>query len=117
KMLFQSLEKLQKEKANVQDMMAAMDMVQKADKAALGSKVDCNCSQFEENMEELDERMQELQSQISDQEQHWNVNTMQQQVQRQFSDAIEEKLDRLELKTFRKHLEDSWSRNMEELEN
>ncbi|XP_053817664.1 glutamine-rich protein 2-like isoform X3 [Vidua chalybeata] len=106
-MLFQSLEKLQKEKANVQDMMAAMDM--KADKAALGSKVDC--SQFEENMEELDERMQELQSQISDQEQHWN------EVQRQFSDAIEEKLDRLELKTFRKHLEDSWSRNMEELEN
>ncbi|XP_053817281.1 glutamine-rich protein 2-like [Vidua chalybeata] len=106
-MLFQSLEKLQKEKANVQDMMAAMDM--KADKAALGRKVDC--SQFEENMEELDERMQELQSQISDQEQHWN------EVQRQFSDAIEEKLDRLELKTFRKHLEDSWSRNMEELEN
>ncbi|XP_068066283.1 glutamine-rich protein 2-like isoform X4 [Anomalospiza imberbis] len=106
-MLFQSLEKLQKEKANEQDVMAAMDM--KADKAALGSKVDC--SQFEENMEELDERMQELQSQISGQEQHWN------KMQHQFSEAMEEKLDRLELKTFRKHLENSWNRNMEELEN
>ncbi|NXV58091.1 QRIC2 protein, partial [Molothrus ater] len=79
----------------------------KADKAALDSKVDY--SQCEENMEELDERMQELQSQISGQEQHWN-NT-----QQQFSDAIEDKLDRLELKAFRKHLEDSWNRNMEEL--
>ncbi|XP_064251044.1 glutamine-rich protein 2-like [Passer domesticus] len=106
-MLFQSLEKLQKEKADQQDMLAAMDM--KADKAALGSKV--NCSQFEENMEELDERMEELQSQISGQEQHWN------KMQQQISDAMEEKLDRLELKTFRKHLEDSWNRNMEELEN
>ncbi|NWZ98460.1 QRIC2 protein, partial [Nesospiza acunhae] len=81
-MLIQSLEKLQKEKADQQDMMAAMDM--KADKAALGSKV--NRSQFEENMEELDERMKDLQSQISGQEQYWN-NT-----QQQFSDAMEEKL-------------------------
>ncbi|KFO55393.1 Glutamine-rich protein 2, partial [Corvus brachyrhynchos] len=105
-MLFQSLEKLQKEKADEQDMLAAMDM--KADKAALGSKV--NCSQFEENMEQLDERMQELQSQISGQKQHWD------KVQQQFSDAMEEKLDRLELKAFRKRLEDSWNRNIEELE-
>ncbi|NXV59302.1 QRIC2 protein, partial [Molothrus ater] len=80
----------------------------KAGKAALDSKVDC--SQCEENMEELDERMQELQSQISGQEQHWN------NMQQQFSDAIEDKLDHLELKAFRKHLEDSWNRNMEELE-
>ncbi|NXV69215.1 QRIC2 protein, partial [Molothrus ater] len=104
-MLFQSLEKLQKEKADQQDMMAAMDM--KADKAALGSKV--NHSQLKENMEELDERMEDLQSQISGQEQHWN------KMQQQFSDAMEEKLDRLELKTFRKHLEESWNRNLEEL--
>ncbi|NXH27996.1 QRIC2 protein, partial [Myiagra hebetior] len=105
-MLFQSLEKLQKEKADEQDMLAAMDM--KADKAALGSKVDC--SLFEDNMEQLDERMQELQSQISGQKQHWN------KVQQQFSDAMEEKLDRLELKAFRKRLEDSWNRNIEDLE-
>ncbi|NXJ22959.1 QRIC2 protein, partial [Dicrurus megarhynchus] len=106
KMLFQSLEKLQKEKADEQDVLAAMDM--KADKAALGSKVDC--SLFERNMELLDERMQELQSQISGQKQHWN------KVQQQFSDAMEEKLDRQELKVFRRRLEDSWNRNIEELE-
>nr|XP_041576003.1 uncharacterized protein LOC121470918 [Taeniopygia guttata] len=62
-------------------------------------------------MEELDERMQELQSQISGQEEHWN------NMQHQFSDAIEEKLDRLELKAFRKHIDEAWNRNMEELEN
>ncbi|NXB69140.1 QRIC2 protein, partial [Struthidea cinerea] len=89
-MLFQSLGKLQKEKADEQDVLAAMDM--KADKSALGSKVDC--SLFEDNIEQLDERMQELQSQISGQKQHWN------KVQQQFSDAMEEKLDRLELKAF-----------------
>ncbi|NXD50472.1 QRIC2 protein, partial [Corvus moneduloides] len=106
-MLFQSLEKLQKEKADEQDMLAAMDM--KADKAALGSKV--NCSQFEENMEQLDERMQELQSQISGQKQHWD------KVQQQFSDAMEEKLDRLELKAFCNQMEETWNRNIEELKN
>ncbi|XP_053817594.1 glutamine-rich protein 2-like isoform X1 [Vidua chalybeata] len=106
-MLFQSLEKLQKEKTDEQDVLAAIDV--KADKAALGSKV--NCSQFEANMERLDERMQELQSRISDQEQHFN--TMQQQLNL----VVEEKLDRLELKTFSSQMEDSWSRNMEELEN
>ncbi|NWV75521.1 QRIC2 protein, partial [Dasyornis broadbenti] len=105
-MLVQSLEKLQMEKADEQDMLAAMDV--KADKAALGSHVDC--SQFEENLEQLDERFQELQSQISGQKQQWN------KVQQQFSDAMEEKLDRLELKVFRKRLEYSWSRNMEHLE-
>ncbi|RMC10865.1 hypothetical protein DUI87_12577 [Hirundo rustica rustica] len=106
-MLFQSLEKLQKEKADEQDMLAAMDL--KADRAALGSKV--NCSQFEANMERMDERMQELQSQISDQEQHWNT------VQQQFSDAMEEKLGRQELKAFSDHMEETWNRNLEELEN
>ncbi|XP_058710734.1 glutamine-rich protein 2-like [Poecile atricapillus] len=105
-MLFQSLEKLQKEKADEQEMLAAMDT--KADKAALGSKV--NCSQFDANMERLDERMQELQSQISGQEEHWN------KMQQQFSDAMEEKLDRLELKAFSSEIEETWNRNIEELE-
>ncbi|XP_023802485.1 uncharacterized protein LOC111943826 [Cyanistes caeruleus] len=58
----------------------------------------------------MDERMQELQSQISGQEEHWN------KMQQQFSDAMEEKLDRLELKAFRKRLEESWNRNIEDLE-
>ncbi|NXH04038.1 QRIC2 protein, partial [Loxia leucoptera] len=106
-MLFQSLEKLQKEKANHLDILAAMDV--KADKAALGSKV--NCSQFEANMERLDERMQELQSQISGQEQHWN------NMQQQLSLVEEEKLDRLELKTFRYQMEETWKRRIEELRN
>ncbi|NWS23905.1 QRIC2 protein, partial [Polioptila caerulea] len=106
KMLFQSLEKLQKEKADVQDMLAAMDV--KADKDALGSKVDC--STFEENMEQLDERMQEFQDQISSQEENCN------RAQQQFSDAMEEKLDRHELKAFRKRLEDSWNRSIEDFE-
>ncbi|NXR28845.1 QRIC2 protein, partial [Cinclus mexicanus] len=105
-MLFQSLEKLQKEKADEQDMLEAIDV--KADKAALGSKV--NCSQFEENMERLDERMQELQSQISGQEQHWK------QVQQKISDAMEEKLDRQELRNFSKRLEESWNRSIEDFE-
>ncbi|NWT83829.1 QRIC2 protein, partial [Lanius ludovicianus] len=106
-MLFQSLEKLKKEKADEQDVLAAMDM--KADRAALGSKV--NCSQFEENMQRLHERMQELQSQISGQKQQWK------KVQQQFSDAMEEKLDRLELKAFLNEMEESWKRNIEDLEN
>ncbi|NXH03040.1 QRIC2 protein, partial [Loxia leucoptera] len=106
-MLIQSLEKLQKEKADQQNMMAAMDM--KADKAALASKI--NGNQFEANMERLDERMQELQSQISGQEQHWN-NT-----QQQLSLVEEKKLDRIELKTFRDQMEETWNRNIEELEN
>ncbi|KFO52429.1 Glutamine-rich protein 2, partial [Corvus brachyrhynchos] len=81
----------------------------KADKAALGSKI--NCSQFEVNMERLDKRMQELQSQISGQKQHWD------KVQQQFSDAMEEKLDRLELKAFCNQMEETWNRNIEELKN
>ncbi|XP_032934448.1 glutamine-rich protein 2-like [Catharus ustulatus] len=105
-MLFQSLEKLQKEKADERDMLAAIEV--KADKADLGSKVDCN--QFEQNMEQVDERMQDLQSQISDQEQHWN------EVQQKFSEAMEEKLDRLELKAFRKRLEESWNRSIGDFE-
>ncbi|NXR66891.1 QRIC2 protein, partial [Rhadina sibilatrix] len=106
KMLFESVEKLQKEKADQQEMLAAMDL--KADKAALRTKVDC--SQFEENMEQLDDRMQELQNQISAQKEHWN------KVQQQFSDAMEEKLDREELKAFRRRLDDAWSRNIATLE-
>ncbi|CAN8197230.1 unnamed protein product [Coccothraustes coccothraustes] len=106
-MLFQSLEKLQKEKADRLDILAAMDM--KADKAALGSKV--NCSQFDANLERLDERMQDLQSQISGQEQRWN-NT-----QQQLSLVEEKKLDRQELKTFRYQMEETWKRRAEELRN
>ncbi|NWY44256.1 QRIC2 protein, partial [Sylvia atricapilla] len=106
-MLFQSLKKLQKEKADEQDMLAVIEL--KADRAALGRKL--NCSQFEANMERLDDRMQELQNQISDQNQHWNT------VQQQFSDAMEEKLDRQELKAFSDKMEETWKRSIEEVKN
>ncbi|XP_005056482.1 PREDICTED: glutamine-rich protein 2-like [Ficedula albicollis] len=106
-MLFQSLEKLQKEKADEQDMLAAIDV--KADKAALGSKV--NCSQLEANLERLHERMQDLQSQISGQKQHCN------EVQQKLNFVEERKLDRLELKAFSNQMEETWNRNLEELEN
>ncbi|NXI80380.1 QRIC2 protein, partial [Rhipidura dahli] len=105
-MLFQSLEKMQKEKADEQDMLAAMDV--KADKAALSNKVDW--SLFEENIVQLDERMQEFQSHVTGQTEQWNT------VQQQFSDAMEEKLDRMELKAFRKRLEEMWKRSIEDLE-
>ncbi|XP_056363004.1 glutamine-rich protein 2-like [Oenanthe melanoleuca] len=105
-MLFQSLEKLQKEKADEQDMLAAIDL--KADKAALGSKV--NCSQLEANLERLDERMQDLQSQISGQKQHCN------EVQQKLSFVEEEKLDRLELKAFSNQMVETWRRSISELE-
>ncbi|NXG07013.1 QRIC2 protein, partial [Sakesphorus luctuosus] len=106
-MLFQSLERLKNDKADEQNMLAAMDV--KADKAALGSKV--SCTQFEESMERLEERMRKMQSQVSGQNQHWD------KVQQQISDAIETKLDRQEMKALYKQLEDTWQRSVEELEN
>ncbi|NXO26810.1 QRIC2 protein, partial [Cisticola juncidis] len=105
-MLFQSVEKLQKEKADEQAMWEAMDL--KADKDALGNKVDC--SQFEEDMEQVDERMQELQNLITEQNEHWK------KMHQHFRDAMDEKLDREELKVFRKRLEELWSRNLENFE-
>ncbi|XP_058710733.1 myosin-10-like [Poecile atricapillus] len=89
------------------DSQQKQQAIEKADKAALGSKV--NCSQFDANMERLDERMQELQSQISGQEEHWN------KMQQQFSDAMEEKLDRLELKAFSSQMGEMWRRSIDHL--
>ncbi|XP_027767054.1 glutamine-rich protein 2-like [Empidonax traillii] len=106
-MLFQSVEKLKKEKVDEQNMLMAMDT--KADKDALGSKVDC--TQFEAGMEGLEERLRKMQGQMSGQKQHCN------ELQQKIKDMIENKLDRQELKFFRNRLEDTWKRNMEELEN
>ncbi|KFW82605.1 Glutamine-rich protein 2, partial [Manacus vitellinus] len=106
-MLFQSLEKLKKEKVDEQNMLTAMDM--KADKDALGSKVDC--TQFEASMEQMDGRMQEMQGQVKGQKQHCN------ELQQKLKDMMENKLDRGELKYFRNRLEEIWKGKMEELEN
>ncbi|XP_005056484.2 PREDICTED: uncharacterized protein LOC101808634 [Ficedula albicollis] len=54
--------------------------------------------------------MQDLQSQISGQKQDWN------EVQQKLNFVEEEKLDRLELKAFRKHLEESLNRDIENFE-
>ncbi|XP_051665425.1 glutamine-rich protein 2-like [Manacus candei] len=105
-MLFQSLEKLKKDKAEEQNMLAAMDM--KADKDALGSKV--SCTQFEASMERLDKRMQEMQGQVLGQNEQWN------EVQQQLNNMMENKLDRLELKPFHKQMEKIWQKSIKELE-
>ncbi|NWT04553.1 QRIC2 protein, partial [Mionectes macconnelli] len=105
-MLFQSQERLKKEKADEQNVLAAMDV--KADKNALGSKV--NCTQFEAGMERLDERLRKMQSQVLGQNQHWN------KVQQHLSNTMENKLDRQELKDFRKQMEETWQKSIKELE-
>ncbi|NWI85681.1 QRIC2 protein, partial [Pitta sordida] len=106
-MLLKSLERLQKEKVDEKNMLAATDM--KADKAALASKLDC--TQFEEKMEGLKGRMRKMQGQVSAQKQQCN------ELQEKLSDMMENKMDRRELKYFQKHLEESWNKSLEELEN
>ncbi|XP_032563517.1 glutamine-rich protein 2-like [Chiroxiphia lanceolata] len=109
-MLFQSLEKLQKEKADeqkmLQNMLAAVDV--KADKNALGSKV--NRTQFEANMERLEQRLRKMQSQVLGQNEHWN------ELQEKLSHRIENKLDRGELKAFHEQMEETWKKSIKELE-
>ncbi|NXY58999.1 QRIC2 protein, partial [Callaeas wilsoni] len=60
-------------------------------------------------MEHLEERMRELMRWVSGQEQRW------QEAQQQFSDALDSKLDRLELGPFQKQLEDTWARIIKDL--
>ncbi|NWV68350.1 QRIC2 protein, partial [Malurus elegans] len=55
-------------------------------------------------MERLEDRLRELLRRVSGQEQRW------QEVQQQFSDALDTKLDRVELGPFQKQLEDTWAK-------
>ncbi|XP_032563518.1 glutamine-rich protein 2-like [Chiroxiphia lanceolata] len=102
-MLFQSLERLKKEKTAEENMLTAMDM-----KSALGSKV--NRTQFEASMERLDERLRKMQSQVLGQNEHWN------ELQEKLSHRIENKLDRGELKAFHEQMEETWKKSIKELE-
>ncbi|NXB14161.1 QRIC2 protein, partial [Rhagologus leucostigma] len=102
--LFQSLEKLKKDKAEEQYLLLTVIW---ADKAALGTKV--NRTQFEACMERLEERMQEVLSWVSSQEQHWH------EVQKQLSDIMDSKLDHLGLGPFQKQVEKTW-KTIKELE-
>ncbi|NXU20603.1 QRIC2 protein, partial [Pardalotus punctatus] len=60
-------------------------------------------------MEHLEDRLQELLRRVSGQEQRW------QEAQQHFSDALDSKLDRLELGPFQKQLEDTWARIIKDL--
>ncbi|NWZ02526.1 QRIC2 protein, partial [Loxia curvirostra] len=60
-------------------------------------------------MERLEERMRELLRRVLGQEQRW------QEAQQRFSDALDSKLDRLELGPFQKQLEDTWAKNIKDL--
>ncbi|RMC19479.1 hypothetical protein DUI87_04091 [Hirundo rustica rustica] len=99
--LFRSLEGLEK-KADKEDLLLL-----KVDKAALGSKV--SCAHFDASMERLEERIQVLLRRVLGQEQRW------QEARQWFSDALDSKLDRLELGPFQKKLEETWARIIENL--
>ncbi|NXO08788.1 QRIC2 protein, partial [Oriolus oriolus] len=60
-------------------------------------------------MERLEERLRELQRRVSGQEQRW------QEAQQRFSNALDSKLDRLELGPFQKQLEDIWAKTIKDL--
>ncbi|NXS78743.1 QRIC2 protein, partial [Erpornis zantholeuca] len=60
-------------------------------------------------MERLEETLRELLRRMSGQEQRW------QEAQRRFSDALNSKLDRLELGPFQKKLEDIWAKIIKDL--
>ncbi|NWV28399.1 QRIC2 protein, partial [Origma solitaria] len=60
-------------------------------------------------MENLEDRLRELLRRVSGQEQRW------QEAQQRFSDALDSKLDRLELGPFQKQLEDSWVKIIKDL--
>ncbi|NXH98619.1 QRIC2 protein, partial [Pachycephala philippinensis] len=60
-------------------------------------------------MERLEDRLRELLRRVSRQEQRW------QEAQQRFSDALDTKLDRLELGPFQKQLEDTWTRMIKDL--
>ncbi|KAF4802974.1 glutamine-rich protein 2-like protein [Turdus rufiventris] len=99
--LFRSLEGLEK-KADKEDLLLL-----KVDKAALGSKV--SCAHFDASMERLEERIQDLLRRVLGQEQRW------QEAQQRFNDALDFKLDRLELRPFQKQLENTWARIIKDL--
>ncbi|NWI00485.1 QRIC2 protein, partial [Tichodroma muraria] len=60
-------------------------------------------------MERLEERMRELLRRVLGQEQRW------QEAQQWFSDALDSKLDRLELGPFQKQLEETWAKIIKDL--
>uniref|UniRef100_A0A8D1ZRG5 DUF4795 domain-containing protein n=1 Tax=Sus scrofa TaxID=9823 RepID=A0A8D1ZRG5_PIG len=97
-LLYQGLEKLEKEKANREHLEMEIDV--KADKSALAGKV--SRVQFDATTEQLNHMMQELVAKMSGQEQDWQKMLDKLLVQ------MDNKLDRLELDPVRQSLEDRW---------
>ncbi|XP_065525929.1 uncharacterized protein LOC136009708 isoform X2 [Lathamus discolor] len=103
--LLQSVERLEKEKADKEDLELGMD--EKADKGALESRV--SRAQFEASLELLKERNQEVLSRVTGQEQGLH------EVQQQLREEMASKLDRLELGPFQQELEEHWKSSLEQL--
>ncbi|KAM6175990.1 glutamine-rich protein 2 [Erethizon dorsatum] len=103
--LYQGLEKLEKEKANREHLQMEMDV--KADKHALASKV--SRVQFDATTEQLNHMMQELMAKMSGQEQDW------QKLLDKLLAEMDMKLDRLELDPLKQALEDRWKSLREQL--
>ncbi|XP_061212472.1 uncharacterized protein LOC133213889 [Neopsephotus bourkii] len=103
--LLQSVERLEKEKADKDDLELGMD--EKADKDTLESKV--SRAQFEASLELLNERNQEVLSRLAGQEQGLH------EVQQQLREEMASKLDRLELGPFQQELEERWKSSLEQL--
>ncbi|XP_062465396.1 glutamine-rich protein 2-like isoform X2 [Pezoporus occidentalis] len=103
--LLQSMERLEKEKADKDDLELGMD--EKADKDALESKV--SRTQFEASLELLNKRNQEVLSRVTGQEQGLH------EVQQQLREEMASKLDRLELGPFQQQLDGRWKGSLEQL--
>ncbi|XP_063097854.1 glutamine-rich protein 2 isoform X2 [Cavia porcellus] len=103
--LYQGLEKLEKEKANREHLQMEIDV--KADKSALASKV--SRVQFDATTEQLNHMMQELMAKMSGQEQDW------QKLLDKLLAAMDMKLDRMELDPVKQALEDRWKSLREQL--
>nr|XP_035944518.1 glutamine-rich protein 2 [Halichoerus grypus] len=96
--LYQGLEKLEKEKANREHLEMEIDV--KADKSALAAKV--SRVQFDATTEQLNHMMQELVAKMSGQGQDW------QKMLDKLLVEMDSKLDRLELDPVKQLLEDRW---------
>ncbi|XP_039766965.1 glutamine-rich protein 2 isoform X2 [Ornithorhynchus anatinus] len=96
--LYQSLEKLEKEKADKEHLEMEIDM--KADKSLLAAKV--SRVQFDATTEQLNRMLQDLLTKLTGQEQDWH------KVLEQLLLEMDNKLDRLELDPLKQQLEQRW---------
>ncbi|XP_066836180.1 glutamine-rich protein 2 isoform X2 [Anser cygnoides] len=104
--LFQSLERLQKEKADKEELVLEIEV--KADRAALASKV--SCAQFDAAVEQLNKTIEDTLSKVTGQEQGWH------RVQQKLVEELGSKLDRLELAPLRQQLEERCRSILRQLE-